>query len=132
MPTTLFEKTCAAGAAGALAIVVSCSSAVGPGGAPTTYHHCTPYYGNGCAGAQYSNFFQCDDKPGDKCVPAPKASPDPKQTVWCCEFACTRAPLEQDYRCTGGRQLYYCNSDAKVDAKAVGCVPGGSSSEICC
>lgn len=126
------RRACVAVAASSLAIVVSCSSASGPGGTSAEYRRCTPYYGMGCAGQPYPNFFQCDAKPGDKCVPAPKPSPDKNQTVWCCEFACVRAPLEQDYRCTGGGQLYYCNPDAKVDAKALGCVPGASSSEICC
>ena len=81
---------------------------------------------------QFPNFYQCDEKPGDRCVSAPRPSPDPKQTVWCCEFKCVRGDPAQDYRCTGGRAIFYCNSDANVDAKAIGCVPGSSSAEICC
>ncbi len=119
-------------ALGAGIIVASCGGGTGPGGFPTTYHRCAPYNGNLCQGVQYPNYYQCDSQPGPQCVPAPGPSPDPKQTVWCCAYACVRGDPAQDYNCTGGRAIYYCNPDAKVDPTSVGCVAGPSSVEICC
>jgi hypothetical protein len=104
----------------------------GPGGTDDVYLRCTPYYGDLCKAAMYPNFFQCDARPGDACVVAPSPSPDPNQTVWCCQFGCVRGDPARDFRCMDGRSVFYCNPDAMVNPASLGCVAGGDSNEICC
>ena len=126
LPAILFVAAC---------LVASCGGgASGPGGTSTTYRRCASYNGTLlCQGAKYPNYFQCDSQPGPSCVTAPGPSPDPKQGVWCCEFACSRGdPAFDSTECTGGRAAYYCNTDANVDPATYGCVPGSSSAAICC
>jgi hypothetical protein len=108
----------------------------GPGGAYAVDSRCSPYLGDLCSktDAVHPNFFQCDVKPGDPCVPAPQASPDPDQTVWCCTFPCARADPAQDYRCGagGGTGALYVCTDAKFDPGAYGCKKGPDSTSMCC
>ncbi len=118
------------------AVLASCGSSgasappPGPGGSYDVYLRCTPYSGDLCAGAQYPNYFQCDSRPGDPCVVAPGPSPDPQQTVWCCQFPCARGDPSTDSQC-GGQRAYVC-TDAKFDPATFGCRSGGQSSMICC
>jgi hypothetical protein len=110
---------------------------LGPDGQYGVYLRCAPYYGHICDGPEYAEhpyYFQCDEAPGDACIDAPRPSPDPDQSVWCCSFACSRGDPERDFRCNG-KALYTCTSDATIDeafAAARGCELGYDSNTICC
>lgn len=104
---------------------------IGSSGAYDTYLRCAPHSGGLCEGQLHPHYFQCDAEPGEPCEPAPGQSPDPSQTVWCCDFPCSRGDPAQDGTCPDERLIYYCVAEAP-DAASFGCVPGEAPFQICC